>query len=103
MVTSTPIPLFKKRKCQGPSPSKVVDDNDLCLSNCSDLTGLYDLLKRTESNAIVNLDLSQQLYITSAMRAILVDWMSELCYNYSLHRATYHLAVNLLDRYLSKV
>ena len=80
-----------------------MDDGDLCLSSCTNLFGLYDVLNRTESNALTNLDLSKQLYITSAMRAILVDWMSELCYNYSLHRATYHLAVNLLDRYLSKV
>ena len=37
------------------------------------------------------------------MRAILVDWMSELCYNYSLHRVTFHIAVSILDRYLSQV
>lgn len=61
------------------------------------------MLKRTESNVVIDLDMEKQQYITTAMRAILVDWMSELCYNFSLHRATYHLAVNYLDRYIASV
>ena len=37
------------------------------------------------------------------MRAILVDWMMEVCAEYQLKRDTFHLSVQLLDRYLSKV
>lgn len=35
------------------------------------------------------------------MRAILLDWLIEVCEVYKLHRETYYLAVDYLDRYLS--
>lgn len=35
------------------------------------------------------------------MRAILLDWIMEVCEVYRLRRVTYHLAVDYLDRYLS--
>ncbi|KAJ6649296.1 G1/S-specific cyclin-E [Pseudolycoriella hygida] len=35
------------------------------------------------------------------MRAILLDWLVEVCEVYKLHRETYYLAVDYLDRYLS--
>lgn len=102
-LMSTPIPLFKKRKHQGPSPTKVFDEVKNDLMDSIGLQSLFDLLKRTESNAVTPMDFSKQKFITSNMRAILVDWMTELCYNYSLHRSTFHHAVNLLDRYISIV
>lgn len=34
------------------------------------------------------------------MRAILLDWLIEVCEVYKLHRETYYLAVDYLDRYL---
>lgn len=37
------------------------------------------------------------------MRAILLDWLIEVCEVYKLHRDTYYLAVDYLDRYLSNV
>ncbi|VDP09723.1 unnamed protein product [Soboliphyme baturini] len=36
------------------------------------------------------------------MRSILLDWLSEVCEVYKLHRETFHLAVDYTDRYLSK-
>ena len=102
-ITSTPLPTLKKRKIQGPSPTKVVEDIYLNISSCLNLGGLHDMLKRTETQTTVHLDMDQQLYITSDMRAILVDWMAELCYNFTLHRATFHLSVITLDRFISKV
>ncbi|XP_044740994.1 G1/S-specific cyclin-E [Chrysoperla carnea] len=36
------------------------------------------------------------------MRAILLDWLSEVCEVYRLHRETYFLAIDYIDRYLSK-
>lgn len=33
-------------------------------------------------------------------RGILIDWMAEFCKEHGLHRQTFHLAVNLLDRYI---
>lgn len=34
------------------------------------------------------------------MRAILLDWLIEVCEVYKLHRETYYLAVDYLDRFL---
>lgn len=35
------------------------------------------------------------------MRAILLDWLIEVCEVYKLHRETYYLTVDYIDRYLS--
>uniref|UniRef100_A0A1S4GYA8 Uncharacterized protein n=1 Tax=Anopheles gambiae TaxID=7165 RepID=A0A1S4GYA8_ANOGA len=35
------------------------------------------------------------------MRSILIDWLNEVCEVYKLHRETYFLAVDYIDRYLS--
>ena len=34
------------------------------------------------------------------MRAILFDWLVEVCEVYRLHRETFYLAVDFFDRYL---
>lgn len=39
--------------------------------------------------------------LQARMRAILLDWLIEVCDVYKLHRETYYLAVDYLDRYLS--
>lgn len=44
-----------------------------------------------------------QNHINSLMRTILMDWMMEVCSEFTLKRETFHLAVNYVDRYLSKV
>eukprot|EP00929_Paragymnodinium_shiwhaense_P063395 TRINITY_DN31669_c0_g1_i1.p1 TRINITY_DN31669_c0_g1~~TRINITY_DN31669_c0_g1_i1.p1 ORF type:complete len:392 (-),score=74.41 TRINITY_DN31669_c0_g1_i1:543-1649(-) len=43
-----------------------------------------------------------QAEICYRMRAILIDWMIEVHMKYTLKRETLYLAVNLVDRYLSK-
>jgi len=35
------------------------------------------------------------------MRAILIDWMMEVCEEFECKRETFHYAVNYVDRYLS--
>lgn len=37
------------------------------------------------------------------MRAILIDWIMEVCNEFTLKRETFHLAVNYVDRYMSIV
>lgn len=37
------------------------------------------------------------------MRAILYDWISEVCKEFALKRETYYLAMHNLDRYMEKV
>lgn len=41
-----------------------------------------------------------QQFITPYMRAILLDWMMEVCSEFMLKRETFHMAVNHLDRFL---
>ena len=45
----------------------------------------------------------KQPNITWIMRAILLDWMMEVCMEFTLKRETFHYAVNYVDRYLSIV
>lgn len=44
-----------------------------------------------------------QTDITPSMRSILVDWLNEVTQEYELTNETLYLAVNLTDRFLSKV
>lgn len=41
--------------------------------------------------------------INWSMRAILFDWMMEVCMEFGLKRETYHYSINYVDRYLSTV
>ncbi|KAL4230577.1 Cyclin-A2 [Mactra antiquata] len=45
----------------------------------------------------------RQQDITTSMRSILVDWLVEVSEEYRLHRETLFLAVNYIDRFLSKI
>ncbi|XP_055382091.1 G1/S-specific cyclin-E isoform X2 [Condylostylus longicornis] len=45
--------------------------------------------------------MSNHFGLQPRMRAILLDWLIEVCEVYKLHRETYYLAVDYLDRYLS--
>ncbi|XP_050399181.1 G1/S-specific cyclin-E isoform X2 [Patella vulgata] len=40
--------------------------------------------------------------LQSRMRTILLDWLIEVCEVYRLHRETYYLAMDFLDRYMSE-
>ena len=42
-----------------------------------------------------------QKNLTWFMRAILIDWMMEVCKENSLKRSTFHISINFVDRYLS--
>jgi hypothetical protein len=44
-----------------------------------------------------------QVNVNHRMRTILIDWVMEVCGQLSFKRATYHLAVVLIDIFLSKV
>ena len=41
-----------------------------------------------------------QPHVTQYMRAVLLDWMMEVCSEFMLKRETFHMAVNHLDRFL---
>lgn len=43
----------------------------------------------------------RQSEVTNIMRSILLDWMMEVCMEFTLKRETFYYAVNYVDRYLS--
>merc|ERR1719220_3258640 len=45
--------------------------------------------------------LSRHTALQPRMRAILLDWLIEVCEVYRLHRETFYLAVDFIDRFLS--
>jgi len=47
--------------------------------------------------------LHNQSYITASMRAVMVDWMLSLHMKFRLVPESLHLAVNIMDRFLSDV
>ncbi len=46
---------------------------------------------------------TKQPQMTANMRTILLDWMMEVCNDYMLKRQTFHMALNYVDRFLSKI
>lgn len=44
---------------------------------------------------------AQHPLLQPRMRSVLLDWLIEVCEVYRLHRETYYLAMDFLDRYLA--
>ncbi|XP_050086589.1 G1/S-specific cyclin-E [Anopheles aquasalis] len=86
-------PSYKQRSCPLPSLSWV------------DSTEMWKLMCRKDD--LSWLDREPNMFdnhpgIVPRMRAILVDWLSEVCEVYKMHRETYYLAVDYIDRFLSR-
>lgn len=65
---------------------------------------IYSYLRQVESKKRAKPDyMARQQDITLTMRNILVDWLVEVSEEYRLHRETLFLAVNYIDRFLSKI
>lgn len=60
---------------------------------CKKESGMY---KRATGEEI----LARHSTLQHKMRAILFDWLVEVCEVYRLHRETFYLAVDFIDRYL---
>lgn len=71
-----------------------VDKNDIWRLICKKESGMYE---RRSGEEILN----RHVALRPRMRAILLDWLVEVCEVYRLHRETFYLAVDFLDRYLS--
>jgi len=65
---------------------------------------MWDLMAKREGGSYTRKSASDMLERHEAlqpkMRAILLDWLIEVCEVYRLHRETFYLAVDFLDRYL---
>lgn len=65
---------------------------------------VWRLMCRKDERALLDRDpamLDRHPGIHARMRAILLDWLMEVCEVYKLHRETYYLAVDYLDRYIT--
>ena len=76
-----------------------VDEQEL--SSGADFNMYKDMIE-TESREAVSLQRvkESQPHLKWKMRAILVDWLSEVCYDNLMMRETYYYTVAILDRYL---
>ncbi|XP_058056321.1 G1/S-specific cyclin-E1 [Anopheles bellator] len=86
-------PSYKLRSCPMPSLS------------WADSTAMWELMCRKDDLAW--LDRAPNMFdkhpsMVPRMRSILLDWLSEVCEVYKMHRETYYLAVDFIDRYLSR-
>ncbi|KAJ0182786.1 hypothetical protein K1T71_002155 [Dendrolimus kikuchii] len=91
--TSKPAcPTLPKRKCPLPGLSWA-DPTDVWNSMC-------DCDARSSSKRNPNM-FDKHPNLQPRMRAILLDWLNEVCEVYKLHRETFHLTVDYVDRYLT--
>ncbi|KAJ5072933.1 cyclin-a1-1 [Anaeramoeba ignava] len=65
---------------------------------------IFEHLKNTETDYVPSIDYMEKIQksITPKMRKILVDWLVEVSQEYKFHSETLYLAVNYVDRFLSK-
>lgn len=99
-VISMPISTFSYREPFQPIPYEI---QSTVLWMPSDPSYMENLLSK-ELGYMANPYYMQtmQPHITSQMRMILYDWMMEVCSELTLKRETFHLAVNYVDRFLSR-
>jgi len=84
----------KKSRCKTPFPSlRWADKQEMWDLMCKKENGMY---KRATGDEI----LARHSTLQPRMRAILFDWLVEVCEVYRLHRETFYLAVDFIDRYL---
>ena len=71
----------------------------------ADRQDIWDLMAKKESGMYRRQNADQVLTrhpaLQPRMRAILLDWLIEVCEVYRLHRETFYLAVDFIDRFLS--
>lgn len=70
--------------------------------NWADCREVWELmLQKDESYTRNSLMMNKHPNLQARMRSILIDWLSEVCEVYKLHRETFYLALDFVDRYLS--
>lgn len=97
--------------CPSTPPSQTLLEPEVDAENAGDpqhvleyLPDIYRLLMREEALLLPRPGyMEQQQHVNTKMRAILVDWLVDVHKKYKLQPETLFLAVNLCDRYLSKI
>ena len=85
------------------SPSgTVVRTTPLPHFNWADCREVWELMLQKDETYTRNpLMMARHPNLQARMRSILIDWLSEVCEVYKLHRETFYLALDFVDRYLS--
>lgn len=63
---------------------------------------IYHLYKREQVYQVTSNYDRLQPQINSIMRAVLVDWLTEVCKEFTLKRETLHLAVHNFDLFMAR-
>jgi len=88
-----------------PVPTSIRGSTPLPQLAWADRQEIWDLMAKKESGMYkrqsVDSLLSRHPDLQPRMRAILLDWLIEVCEVYRLHRETFYLAVDFIDRFLS--
>ncbi|KAL4220210.1 G2/mitotic-specific cyclin-B3 [Mactra antiquata] len=97
------IPLEEEKEHEIPKDVDDVDKENLqdpvqCALYAWDIFQYY---KDREMQFHVDPYMGKQKYLTTSMRAILVDWLVEVQENFELNHETLYLAVKLVDMYVS--
>ena len=76
---------------------------DIEINSCGFDADTVNYLSALEKQCSPNPHYLSQLqpHLNATMRSVLLDWMMEVCAEFTLKRETYHYAVNYVDRYLS--
>lgn len=87
-----------------PSTSTAGKHNPLPTFPWADGTQVWSMLCLGDQKALTQRDpqmFERHPTLEPRMRAILLDWLIEVCEVYKLHRETYYLGMDYVDRYLS--
>eukprot|EP00050_Salpingoeca_kvevrii_P001481 m.170969 g.170969 ORF g.170969 m.170969 type:complete len:456 (+) comp10382_c4_seq1:245-1612(+) len=67
-----------------------------------DIAEVWQVLNERERQYLVNpVYLERHPQITPRMRALVLDWLIEICEEFLMHRETYYMALSYFDRFLS--
>ncbi|XP_067124539.1 G1/S-specific cyclin-E [Centruroides vittatus] len=103
----TPVDLvsfsnFRSLTCLFTPESSHSSQSPLPYFNWANSQDVWDVLVKKDITYTRNHNmLSQHPALNSRMRAILLDWLIEVCDSYRLHRETLYLSQDFVDRYLN--
>ncbi|CAF1264206.1 unnamed protein product [Adineta steineri] len=94
-----------KQKAIREEKKRKANENEQILINVDEYASeiLIHLKEREHASRPKLNYMRKQTELTWDMRAILIDWLSEVADEYKLYSETLHLAVNFLDRFLSRM
>ncbi|CAF0759083.1 unnamed protein product [Rotaria sp. Silwood1] len=97
--------LDLKQKAIREEKKRKANENEQVLINVDEYASeiLMYLRKRENASRPKPNYMRKQTELTWDMRAILIDWLSEVADEYKLFSETLHLAVNFIDRFLSRM